>query len=163
MLELNLKARIDHIAFRVADLEKAIHFYVDVMGCTIADRFYIDFEDGTRARCVAMDAGTIQIFLSEGEGEGGVVTEWVKQHGNALHHVAYAVDDLPAAVEAAKQHGIEFLSDKQIENDDLIQIFSKPVPETGVIHELIQRKHPGAKGFATDNVRKLMESTRDAK
>jgi methylmalonyl-CoA epimerase len=158
-----MKARIDHIAFRVEDLEKAIKFYTEVMGCEIADRFFVDFEDGTRARCAALNAGSIQIFVSEGIGEGGVVREWVKRHGNALHHIAYAVDDLAAAVEDARKQGVEFLSEKQIENDDLIQIFSKPIPETGVIHELIQRKHPDAKGFATENVKRLMESTREVR
>ena len=87
--------------------------------------------------------------------------EWVKKHGNNIHHIAYAVDDLAAAVEDAKSKGVEFLSEKQIENDDLIQIFTRPHDDTGVIHELIQRKHPGAKGFATENVKKLMDSTRN--
>lgn len=156
-----MKAHIDHIAFRVADLEKAVAFYTEVMGCTIADRFQVDFEDGTQARCAALDAGSIQIFVSEGVGEGGVVKEWVKKHGNALHHVAYAVDDLRAAVAEAKERGVPFASEKEIENGDLIQIFTKPDADTGVIHELIQRKHPDAKGFATENVKKLMDSTRD--
>lgn len=157
-----MKANVDHIAFRVEDLEKAIDFYVNVMGCDIADRFFVDFEDGTKARCAALNAGSIQIFVSEGIGEGCPVTQWVKKHGNNLHHVAYAVDDLKQAVEDARQKGVEFLSEKQIENDDLIQIFTRPNPDTGVIHELIQRKHPGAKGFATENVKKLMDSTRNA-
>lgn len=156
-----MKARIDHIAFRVADLEKAIQFYTEVMGCEIADRFFVDFDDGTKARCAALNAGSIQIFVSEGIGDGGVVKEWVKKHGNNIHHIAYAVDNLAAAVEDARQKGVEFLSEKQIENDDLIQIFSRPNDETGVIHELIQRKHPDAKGFATENVKQLMDSTRN--
>lgn len=156
-----MKAKIDHIAFRVADLEKALQFYVEVMGCEIADRFFVDFDDGTKARCAALNAGPIQIFVSEGVGDGGVVKEWVKKHGNNIHHIAYAVDDLAGAVEEARQKGVEFLSEKQIENDDLIQIFSRPNEETGVIHELIQRKHPDAKGFATENVKKLMDSTRN--
>lgn len=158
-----MKAHVDHIAFRVENLDAAVKFYTEVMGCAVADWFFVDFEDGTKARCAALDAGPIQIFVSEGIGEGGVVKEWVKRHGNALHHVAYAVDDLPAAVEHARRHGVEFLSEKQIENDDLIQIFTRPDPATGVVHELIQRKHPGAKGFATENVKKLMESTREVK
>jgi methylmalonyl-CoA/ethylmalonyl-CoA epimerase len=156
-----LKAHIDHIAFRVADLEKAVQFYTEVMGCEIADRFFVDFEDGTQARCAALNAGPIQIFVSEGIGDGGVVKEWVKKHGNNIHHVACAVDDLAGAVDDARAKGVEFLSEKQIENDDLIQIFSRPHEDTGVIHELIQRKHPDAKGFATENVKKLMDSTRN--
>ena len=156
-----MKANIDHIAFRVENVDAAVKFYTEVMGCEVADWFHVDFEDGTKARCCALNAGPIQIFLSEGIGEGGVVKEWVKKHGNAIHHVAYAVDDLAGAVSDARSKGVEFLSEKQIENDDLIQIFSKPIPETGVVHELIQRKHPGAKGFATENVKQLMESTRN--
>lgn len=156
-----MKASIDHIAFRVADLEKAIQFYTEVMGCELADRFFVDFEDGAKARCAALNAGSIQIFVSEGVGDGGVVKEWVKKHGNNIHHIAYAVDDLEAAVEDAKNKGVHFLSEKQIENDDLIQIFTRPHEDTGVIHELIQRKRPDAKGFATENVKKLMDSTRN--
>ena len=156
-----MKANIDHIAFRVEDLEKAVRFYTEVMGCTVADRFFVDFEDGTKARCAALDAGPIQIFVSEGIGDGGVVKEWVKKHGNNLHHVAYSVDDLRAVVEDARKVGVEFTTQDPIENDDLAQMFTKPNPETGVIHELIQRKHEGAKGFATENVKKLMDSTRN--
>jgi methylmalonyl-CoA/ethylmalonyl-CoA epimerase len=156
-----VKANIDHIAFRVESVDAAVKFYTEVMGCEVADWFMVDFEDGTKARCCALNAGSIQIFISEGIGEGGVVKEWVKKNGNAIHHIAYAVDDLAGAVEDARETGVEFLSDKQIENDDLIQIFSRPVAETGVIHELIQRKHPDAKGFATENVKKLMDSTRN--
>src|SRR5689334_18188004 len=87
---------IDHIAFRVKDLEKAVKFYTEVMDFKVTDRFFIDFDDNTKARCAALqasDGNGISIFLSEGEGDGGVVKEWVKQHGNALHHIAYAVDD----------------------------------------------------------------------
>ena len=156
-----MKAHIDHIAFRVESVDAAVKFYTEIMGCEVADWFFVDFEDGTKARCCALNAGSIQIFISEGIGEGGVVKEWVKKNGNTIHHIAYAVDDLAGAVQDARKKGIEFLSEKQIENDDLIQIFSRPIKETGVIHELIQRKHPEAKGFATENVKKLMDSTRN--
>src|SRR3989338_1813605 len=96
---------IDHIAFRVADLEKAVQFYTGVMDFKVTDRFFIDFDDNTQARCAALkakDGQGISIFLSEGVGEGGVVKEWVKLHGNALHHIAYAVDDIKSEVAEMK-------------------------------------------------------------
>ncbi|HEY3411594.1 MAG TPA: VOC family protein [Armatimonadota bacterium] len=149
---------IDHIAFRVDDLEKALAFYTGVIGLEVADRFEIDFEDGTHANCAALNAGSIQIFISEGVGDGGVVKEWVRLHGNALHHVAYAVPDIHAAVKDLKAKGVEFLSADILEDANLLQIFTKPVAQTGVIHEIIQRK--GNKSFSTNNVKRLMESTR---
>lgn len=153
---------IDHIAFRVSDLEKAIKFYTEVMYFEITDRFFIDFEDKTKARCAALkakDGQGISIFLSEGEGEGGVVKEWVKQHGNALHHIAYAVDDIKAEVAEMKNKGIPFTTDEVLESEELLQIFTKPAPETGVIHEIIQRK--GTKSFSTTNIKRLMASTKN--
>ena len=153
---------IDHIAFRVADLEKAVKFYTEVMEFEVTDRFFIDFEDNTKARCAALkakDGQGISVFISEGVGEGGVVKEWVKQHGNALHHIAYAVDDIKAEVAEMRQKGIPFTTDEILESEELLQIFTKPAQETGVIHEVIQRK--GTKSFSTTNIKRLMASTKD--
>ena len=153
---------IDHIAFRVKDLEKAVKFYTEVMDFKVTDRFFIDFEDNTKARCAALQASDgkgISVFLSEGEGDGGVVKEWVKEHGNALHHIAYAVDNIKAEVAEMKRKGIPFTTDEILESEELLQIFTKPAPETGIIHEVIQRK--GTKSFSTTNIKRLMASTRD--
>jgi 4-hydroxyphenylpyruvate dioxygenase-like putative hemolysin len=153
---------IDHIAFRVADLEKAVAFYTEVMDFEVTDRFFIDFEDNTKARCAALkakDGRGISVFLSEGEGEGGVVKEWVKQHGNALHHIAYAVEDIKKEVAEMKAKKIQFTTEDVLDSEELTQIFTKPAPETGIIHEIIQRK--GSKSFSVANVKRLMASTKD--
>jgi methylmalonyl-CoA/ethylmalonyl-CoA epimerase len=153
--------RIDHIAFRVDDLEAAIRFYTDVIGFHVTDRFFIDFEDGTQARCAALkgaDPNGISIFVSEGVGEGGVVRQWVKEHGNALHHIAYAVDDIRSVVDEMKHRGVSFTTEEILESEELLQIFTQPAPETGVIHEIIQRK--GDKSFSVENVKRLMASTK---
>ena len=153
---------IDHIAFRVADLEKAVKFYTEVMEFEVTDRFFIDFEDNTQARCAALkakDGQGISVFISEGVGEGGVVKEWVKQHGNALHHIAYAVDDIKKEVVDMKRKGIQFTTEDVLDSEELTQIFTKPAPETGIIHEIIQRK--GTKSFSVNNVKRLMASTKD--
>lgn len=153
---------IDHIAFRVSDLEKAVKFYTETMAFEVTDRFFIDFDDGTKARCAALkarDGQGISIFISEGVGEGGVVKEWVKQHGNALHHIAYAVDDIKNEVAEMKANGVQFTTEDVLDSEELTQIFTKPSPETGIIHEIIQRK--GNKSFSVNNVKRLMASTRD--
>jgi len=153
---------IDHIAFRVTDLEKAMKFYTEVMDFEVTDRFFIDFDDNTQARCAALkakDGQGISVFISEGVGEGGVVKEWVKQHGNALHHIAYAVEDIKKEVADMKRKGIQFTTEEVLDSEELTQIFTKPAPETGIIHEIIQRK--GSKSFSVNNVKRLMASTKD--
>jgi len=133
-----------------------------VMDFEVTDRFFIDFDDNTQARCAALkakDGQGISVFISEGVGDGGVVKEWVKQHGNALHHIAYAVDDIKKEVAAMKTKGIEFTTEEVLDSEELTQIFTKPAPETGIIHEIIQRK--GSKSFSVNNVKRLMASTKD--
>ena len=49
-----MTANLDHIAFRVENLEKALDFYVGIMGCEIADRFFT--ADGDFDRALAADA-----------------------------------------------------------------------------------------------------------
>ena len=49
------------------------------------------------------------------------------------------------------------LSKKPLICGDLIQVFTKPHPITGIIYELIQRK---TFGFCKDNVKNLMNSTK---
>jgi 4-hydroxyphenylpyruvate dioxygenase-like putative hemolysin len=88
-----------------------------------------------------------------------VVKEWVKQHGNALHHIAYSVENIHKEVAEMKARGVEFTTPEVLESEELLQIFTKPAPETGIIHEIIQRK--GNKSFSATNVKRLMASTKD--
>tara|TARA_Y100000034_G_scaffold99370_1_gene122026 strand:- start:31 stop:390 length:360 start_codon:yes stop_codon:yes gene_type:complete len=46
--------RIDHIAYRVADRDKAAKFFINAFGYKIEDEFKIQFDDGTYAKCYAL-------------------------------------------------------------------------------------------------------------
>jgi 4-hydroxyphenylpyruvate dioxygenase-like putative hemolysin len=77
-----------------------------------------------------------------------------------IHHLAYESDDIEWDIKRWKKYGIEFSTDDIIEcpDDDLRQIFTKPLPAIGnIILELIQR---GDKGFCGDSVKRIMESTK---
>ena len=52
----------------------------------------------------------------------------------------------------------EFTSEQPLSCEGLTQVFTKPSALTGVIFEFIERGHFG---FCKDNVKALMESTKD--
>ncbi len=54
----------------------------------------------------------------------------------------------------------EFTTDGPVVGEFLTQAFTKPHPLTGIIYELISRDE-GVLGFEPENVKKLMESTKD--
>jgi len=101
-----------------------------------------------------------EIFVSDG-GIGSIVGDWVTERGGVggIHHIAYQVDDVFAAMKRWKEEGYaEFYTDKPIscKNPRLTQVFTKPSELTGVIYELITRE---GDGFCQNSVRELMEST----
>lgn len=47
--------RLDHLAFRVKDKNKTASFLMDAFGYRIQTEFYLDFDDGTKAQCFALE------------------------------------------------------------------------------------------------------------
>lgn len=104
-----------------------------------------------------------EIFVSEGSPDS-VVGKWVAQRDGigGIHHIAYQVSDVRAAMEKMAVYGCGFTSEDVLvcPDDELHQIFTKPHPLTGVIYEFIKR---GEFGFCQANVEGLMESTKGLK
>ena len=47
--------RLDHIAYRVKDRTKTVKFFLDSFGYKIQTEFQIEFEDGSKAECFALE------------------------------------------------------------------------------------------------------------
>ena len=47
--------RLDHIAYRVEDRKKTAQFFIDAFGYRIQTEFDIDFPDGSKAKCIALE------------------------------------------------------------------------------------------------------------
>lgn len=178
--------RLDHIAYRVADREKTVNFFMQAFGYHIQDEFVINFEDGSYAKCMALEPpekckselplpwtllhnatpGVSQeyhlapeIFVSDGL-PGSVVADWVagRDGVGGVHHLAYQVQSVKATMEEWQSKGYaEFLTEDVLTCPGLTQVFTKPSALTGVIYEFIER---GAHGFCKDNVKALMNSTK---
>lgn len=181
--------RLDHIAYRVADRHKTVDFFVKAFGYKVQTEFDIKFNDGSTARCFALEPPekacedapweTIpfvgytndwwklhyhmapEIFVSDGTPDS-IVGRWVaKRDGiGGIHHLAYQVKSVQEQMDEWRQKGYaEFTSQKPMTCPDLTQVFTKPSLLTGVIYEFIER---GKHGFCQDNVKDLMLSTKDA-
>ena len=159
--------KLDHIAYRVPDKDRTVHFLESLTGYSVGTEFQINFDDGSSADCKALlpsDESSPEVFVSEGT-PNSIVDEWVKERGDTggIHHIAYSTDNIDKAVKEWREKGIEFLSDDIIDcpDDNLRQIFTKPQDLLGgIIVELIER---GDKGFCQNSVKHLMESTNGSK
>lgn len=155
--------KLDHIAYRVADRIGAARLMTEHFGYLIVEEFCLKFDDGTSTQCYALQKnGEPDLFISSG-GSDSVVDSWVKARGGigGVHHIAYRVDDVAAHMkEWTRRQVARFTTEQPIVGPGLIQAFTEPHPLTGVIYELIWREE-GTLGFNAENVKKLMESTKD--
>jgi len=179
--------RIDHIAYRVADRFVVANFFKECFGYRIADDlpngFDIQFEDGTWAKCLVLLppekpnlenipwVGFVngidlhlapEIFISDGS-NGSIVKEWVEQRDGVggIHHIAYQVESVEQKMNEWKEKGYaEFTTEKPLQCPGLVQVFTKPSKLTNVIYEFIERENHG---FCKDNVKDLMNSTKNLK
>lgn len=103
-----------------------------------------------------------EIFVSDGDPES-IVGKWVARRDGVggVHHMAYQVENVREKMEEWKNKGYaEFSSSEPLVCPGLIQVFTKPSELTGVIYEFIER---GEHGFCKENVKDLMESTKNNK
>ncbi|MFA8341361.1 MAG: VOC family protein [Rhodothermaceae bacterium] len=151
---------LDHIAFRVKDIEPVVKMYTETMGFEVVQELVFDLEGSkVRSKLLNLPGTKFLIFVDMGTQEGDILSEWVKEHGNAIHHMAYRVEDIHKSFEELKAKGMKFTTDKVIDTGGgLKQLFSHPHPETGLITELIKREKDDI-FFVQENVEELIKST----
>ena len=152
--------RLDHIAFRVSDLEPVVEFYTSTLGFTIVQEMTLDF-GGTKAlsKVLNLPGSPFYIFVDQGLDPGNIISRWVGRYGSGLHHMAYLVDDIHKAEVSLRKAGLKFTTDTVIDTGGgLKQLFSLPNPVTGVLTEIIERYKEGV-FFVQDNVIQLIKST----
>jgi methylmalonyl-CoA/ethylmalonyl-CoA epimerase len=99
-------SRIDHIGVAVEDLEAGIALYGEGFGMETAHRETVESQ-GVEA--VLLDVGEGHVELLRPLGPETAVGKFLARKGPGLHHVAYAVEDIDAALERMRRAGLELI------------------------------------------------------
>jgi methylmalonyl-CoA epimerase len=128
--------RIDHVGIAVADLDSAIALYEKTLGMPLVHREKVT-EQGVEA--VLLDVGDGHIELLEPLGEDTPVGKFLAKKGPGLHHVAYAVSDVTAALAALAEQGVALIdSEPRRGIRDSRVAFLHPNSTGGVLTEIVQ-------------------------
>src|SRR5215510_10470292 len=103
-------ARIDHIGVAVEDLDGAIALYEQSFAMALARRETVESQ-GVEA--VLLDVGDGHVELLRPLGPDTAVGKFLAKNGPGLHHVAYAVDDIDAALKQISAAGIQLIDAEQ--------------------------------------------------
>jgi methylmalonyl-CoA/ethylmalonyl-CoA epimerase len=98
--------RIDHIGIAVAEIEPALELWRDGFKLDVAHREIVE-EQGVEA--VLLDVGENHVELLAPLGPDTPVGKFMAKRGPGLHHVAYQVADIDAALAECQQAGLKLL------------------------------------------------------
>jgi methylmalonyl-CoA/ethylmalonyl-CoA epimerase len=101
--------RIDHVGVAVSDLDAAIALYEETFAMPLAHRETVESQ-GVEA--VLLDIGDGHVELLRPLGPDTVVGRFIERRGEGLHHVAYAVDDIDAALERLRSKGVQLIDEE---------------------------------------------------
>ena len=129
-------ARIDHIGVAVSDLDEARALYERDVAIELVHRETVT-EQGVEA--VLLDVGENHVELLRPLAEDTPVGKFLAKRGPGLHHVAYQVDDIEAALASLKDAGVRLLDESPrvgIRNSRVA--FLHPKSSGGVLTEIVQ-------------------------
>jgi methylmalonyl-CoA epimerase len=132
--------RIDHIGVAVEDLDAAIGLYEDSFEMPLAHRETVESQ-GVEA--VLLDVGEGHVELLAPLGPDTAVGKFLARRGPGLHHVAYSVDDIDAALEGIREAGIELIDAEPREGIRGSRVaFLHPRSTGTVLTEIVEPAHP---------------------
>jgi methylmalonyl-CoA/ethylmalonyl-CoA epimerase len=120
--------RIDHVGVAVEDLDAAIALYEGALGMPLVHRETVE-EQGVEA--VLLDVGDGHVELLAPLGPDTPVGKFLAKKGPGLHHVAYAVSDIDAALASLKEQGVSLIDE---------------TPRTGIRQSRVAFVHPKSTG-----------------
>jgi len=131
-----LFGRIDHIGVAVEDIDAAIELYRDGFEMKLAHRETVSSQ-GVEA--VLLDVGDGHVELLAPLGPDTPVGKYMAKNGAGLHHVAYAVDDIDAALKNIAAAGIQLIdSEPRTGIRDSRVAFLHPRSTGGVLTEIVE-------------------------
>lgn len=141
---------IDHVAIVVKDLEETLRLYTQTLGFKEAYREVI-YDQGVEA--VGLEAGGATVELLLPLDPSSPIARYRGEAASRLHHTAYRVECLEAALADLKAKGVRLIDEhpRKGANGSLIA-FLHPKATGGVLIELCERK-PSALPAAAEKVR----------
>lgn len=127
--------RLHHTGIVVQDLDAAIASY-ETLGFRDGERHEIPEQDIV---AVTFRAGSGWLELIQPTDPGGPIARYMAKRGEGTHHIAYAVDDIEAALKLLKAAGVRLIDETPRTGAHGWRIaFIHPESCHGVLTELVQ-------------------------
>jgi methylmalonyl-CoA/ethylmalonyl-CoA epimerase len=131
--------KINHIGIAVKSLEESIPFYRDQLAMPFAG---IEEVVEQKVRVAMLQVGESKIELLEPTSDESPVAKFIEKNGPGIHHLAYEVEDIKAAIAKLLADGARMIDETPRNGAHGTRIaFVHPKSSNGVLTELCQCGH----------------------
>lgn len=131
-----LLTEIDHVGIAVHDLDQAIDLYQRRLGLKPMGRERLEAE-GVEVALIPIGESRIELLTPLGK--DSKLHKFLSERGEAVHHVAYAVDDVGAALQHAGEAGAQLIDATARPGAHGTRVgFIHPKSACGVLTELVE-------------------------
>ena len=131
--------KINHLGVAVPSLEEAIPFYRDTLGMTYSGTEEVASQ---LVKVAFLAVGESKIELLEPTSPESPVAKFLEKNGQGVHHVAYEVEDIEAAIAKLLAEGARMIDSVPRSGAHGARIaFLHPKSSGGVLTELCECKH----------------------
>ncbi len=131
--------KINHIGIAVKSLEESIPFYRDQLSMPFGG---IEEVAEQKVRVAMLKVGESKIELLEPTSDDSPVAKFIEKNGPGIHHLAYEVADIEAAIARLMAEGARMIDEKPRAGAHGTRIaFVHPKSSNGVLTELCQGGH----------------------
>jgi methylmalonyl-CoA/ethylmalonyl-CoA epimerase len=125
---------IEHIGIAIKNLESSIKFYEDILGLKC---YGIEEVKDQKVRTAFFMVGQTKIELLESTDPEGPIGRFIEKRGEGLHHIAFAVDNLPESLRQVDSKGVQLIDRSPRRGAEGMNIaFLHPKSTNGVLMEL---------------------------
>ena len=126
---------IHHLGVAVEDLDEAVTTYERVFGAHVEHRERVA-DQGVEAASMRVGSGRVELLASLGDDTP--VGKFLAKRGPGMHHVAYEVSDVRAAIDELARKGVELVDEQPREGLFGLEVaFLHPDAAHGVLAELV--------------------------
>jgi methylmalonyl-CoA/ethylmalonyl-CoA epimerase len=126
---------IHHLGVAVDDLDEALSTYERLFGARLEHRETVP-EQGVEAASLRIGADRVELLASLGEETP--VGKFLASRGPGMHHVAYEVEDVGAALDELAANGAELIDERPRRGIFGLEVaFVHPDADHGVLAEIV--------------------------
>ena len=127
---------LDHIGIAVRDLDEAVAFYTRAFGVSVWERLELPERHMTVA---VAHLGASFVELIAPTSQEAAFAKFLRERGPGMHHVAYRVDDIAAALDHLRAEGVPLIDETPRPGlHNTLVAFVHPKGTLGVLVELVQ-------------------------